>query len=127
MAATTLPAVGSQLGPCQTACNHTDCAETRRMAAESCAVCGKTIGYETRFYETPNRPHRPTLSHAACRESKIEGTIIVWQVWSFLFNGYVFSSYEESACVDFARNCNAILRVPAFEVERSHILAGRTI
>ena len=52
------------------------------------------------------------------------GTRIVWQVWSFLFNGYVFSSYEEDACIEMARGCNSLLLVPSFQVERCHIVGG---
>lgn len=65
MAAGTLPRPGTRLGPCVDCCVHTDCAETLRMADSLCVLCGKKIGYETRFYCVPNAR---TLVHAACHE-----------------------------------------------------------
>lgn len=65
MAAGTLPGPGTQAGPCVLECRHEDCAETRRMAAAPCAVCGKRIGYDTRFYQ---RGDSGELVHAECVE-----------------------------------------------------------
>lgn len=66
MAAGRLPAPGTELGPCVPSCGHTDCAETRTMAATSCFLCGKPIGYETSLYQEPDK----RLVHAACMEER---------------------------------------------------------
>jgi hypothetical protein len=97
MAASTLPEPGKvvrgeEIGPCKDVCEHTDCATTRRMAAADCAICGKPIGYETRFYNSNpednlrwfgNRispcgpmvdtggPKNVQLVHAVCIEEKV--------------------------------------------------------
>lgn len=78
MAAGTLAAPATEYGPCEGSCSHTDCAATRRMASTDCRLCGKPIGYETRFYdETPAGPWPPPaereLVHAACLEESLEG------------------------------------------------------
>jgi len=57
----TLPAPGTELGPCEGECAHTDCAETRRMAASACARCGEEIGYDRAFYARGEG-----FVHAAC-------------------------------------------------------------
>lgn len=64
MAAGRLPKIGTKLGPCEGACQHPDCAETRRMAADACGICGKPIGYDTRFYDRKLNG----LAHAECVE-----------------------------------------------------------
>ena len=48
-----LPAPGTKLGPCKEPCHHKDCEANRRDAASSCCLCGKGIGYEVAFYNTP--------------------------------------------------------------------------
>lgn len=68
MAAGTLPQPGSKYGPCLADCSHVDCAETRSMAASPCRICGKPIGYETRFYDG----HERGLTHAICLELQAE-------------------------------------------------------
>lgn len=77
MAAATLPTPGTEVGPCTTACEHTDCAETRRMAETCCVYCGQPIGYETRFYRNNgNERDLPAGAivreyvHATCEESR---------------------------------------------------------
>ena len=47
MASYTLPAPGTDLGPCIENCAHIDCAETRKHAAQPCIYCGKPTGYDT--------------------------------------------------------------------------------
>jgi hypothetical protein len=64
MAAGSLPAPGTKLGPCKKACKHRDCAATREDAAEECLECSKPIGYETLFYRVAPRE----LIHARCQE-----------------------------------------------------------
>lgn len=50
MAAGSLPKPGTKYGPCKGTCQHTDCAQTRALAARLCPECGQPIGYDTRFY-----------------------------------------------------------------------------
>lgn len=73
MAAGILSAPGTKLGPCKSKdlfstpeCKHKDCAQIRLMADTLCTVCLKTIGYETRFYESEDK----TLTHALCYETE---------------------------------------------------------
>lgn len=66
MAAGILQPPGLEHGPCAVPCNHIDCAKTREMAATQCHMCGKLIGYETRFYSRGN-----TFAHAVCLEDSI--------------------------------------------------------
>lgn len=79
MAAGTLPAPGTRLGPCAELCEHRDCAETRRMAAALCSYCRKPIDYEVRFYDVRNEAQRMTgaeaLVHARCHEEAIEAEL----------------------------------------------------
>ncbi len=69
MAASRLPAPGSDLGPCASPCAHTDCDASRRMAADICPYCKKPIGYDRHFYELPPS----VLAHANCYERTLEG------------------------------------------------------
>lgn len=75
MAAGTLPAPGTEFGPCDPVCSHTDCAETRREAETSCYLCHEPIGYERRFYRDR---HISTgawrYAHAACLEEDVDRT-----------------------------------------------------
>lgn len=66
MAAISLPEPGSEYGPCDrdADCQHIDCVATRDAAAEACQICGKPIGYNTRYYSGPK--------HARCLEDQIE-------------------------------------------------------
>lgn len=68
MAAGVLSKPGTKYGPCNTACKHLDCAQTRQWADAQCSRCTKPIGYDTRFY----RNEDSTLVHAVCEESAIE-------------------------------------------------------
>lgn len=82
MAAGRLPKPGTQYGPCRAKCLHLDCETTRAEAASSCAICGKTIGYETPFYQRDstegatklrNASGKPyELVHAECAEIEAE-------------------------------------------------------
>ncbi len=71
MAASQLPPPGSKFGPCETECQHRDCACTRDMAAQLCRFCGKQIGYEVAFYNDPCLGEH--LVHAVCLEKYYEG------------------------------------------------------
>ena len=62
MAAYALAAPGSPNGPCLDPCEHTDCDETRRMAAALCRYCSEPIGYEVRAYYDPGEGY----AHAPC-------------------------------------------------------------
>lgn len=48
MAYVILPRPGTEYGPCEEACEHRDCAQTREIAAATCRLCGEPIGYETK-------------------------------------------------------------------------------
>lgn len=76
MASGTLAKPGSSFGPCEEDCEHTDCALTRKMAAEKCPLCLYPIGYETHFYEeTLNKgeaSERKALVHATCLDEAVE-------------------------------------------------------
>lgn len=67
MAASRLPSPGSEFGPCLDECQHRDCAETRKMAAEVCHYCGETIGYERGFFKTDEG-----LVHSACLHEAVD-------------------------------------------------------
>lgn len=69
MAAGSLPAPGTEYGPCVEACEHRDCAATRRMLEAPCRICGEPIGHERRFYDETDRDTAPAqlvLVHAVC-------------------------------------------------------------
>lgn len=69
MAASTLPAPGTEYGPCLDPCLHRDCVETRRMALARCDFCGDPIGYDVRYYRTDTGND---YAHAPCLETAIE-------------------------------------------------------
>ena len=71
MAASTLPAPGTEYGPCGGPCAHTDCAHTRRMAAVVCPLCEEEIGYGRRFYND-GQPGGFDLVHALCAEDDLD-------------------------------------------------------
>lgn len=66
MAAGILSKPGTEFGPCQSACVHKDCNQTRTMARTKCVYCDQAIGYETRFYKDDKG-----LVHAECHEDAI--------------------------------------------------------
>lgn len=66
MAAGRLPTPGSEYGPCEAACQHTDCKLTRDEAESPCSICDKAIGFDVRFYKNPDGNG---LVHAQCLES----------------------------------------------------------
>lgn len=72
MAASTLPAPGTEYGPCAEPCSHTDCAHSRRMAAAVCPFCDEAIGYGRRFYNEGD-PGGFDLVHALCLEDHLDG------------------------------------------------------
>lgn len=64
----TLPAPGTELGPCEGGCAHKDCAATRRDAATPCRICGEPIGYDRPFhYEEGGAVHH------SCLVDEVEG------------------------------------------------------
>jgi hypothetical protein len=65
MAAGRLPKPGTEHGPCPSPCKHTDCEQTRDMAALLCRVCEEPIGYDRRFYIEPDTKR---YVHALCVE-----------------------------------------------------------
>lgn len=62
MATITLSEPGTEYGPCVEPCDHTDCAETRSMAARICTYCKEQIGYIVPFYCDTDRQ----LIHDTC-------------------------------------------------------------
>lgn len=62
MAASSLAAPGTEYGPCDEACEHTDCAATRVMAERNCIACAEKIGFEKRFF----REDSGDLVHMKC-------------------------------------------------------------
>ncbi len=73
MAAGTLPRPGTELGPCEEECQHTDCAETHRMAAQLCTICGEPISYETPFFRASGDWQQ--LTHADCLREQQEQAV----------------------------------------------------
>lgn len=79
MAAGVLQEPGTDYGPCVDACQHRDCAETRKMAAAECAHCSEPIGYGVPFYrlreleEEGNIYASRVYAHAECEELRLEG------------------------------------------------------
>ena len=63
-----LPEPGTEFGPCEGECNHTDCNKTREMAETECGICSEKIGYETNFQKDRNG----NLVHHICNLDKIE-------------------------------------------------------
>ena len=72
MAAISYAAPGTKWGPCKDACEHTDCAEARRLVAWVCRFCGNPIGYDTRCYADPEGTDKYAQVHASCYEDLIE-------------------------------------------------------
>lgn len=69
-----IPAPGSKYGPCRSkGCGHRDCAESRRQAGVICPLCGKRIGYATRFYQ---RRNWTILVHEACADDSKDPGIL---------------------------------------------------
>ena len=50
--------------------SHPDCAETRRMAAETCRFCEKPIGFDVPFFLDPADPANKKIVHAICLETR---------------------------------------------------------
>ena len=61
---TVLPKPGTEHGPCEGECGHTDCAYARRVAESKCKHCGEAIGYEKGFYVSD--ACREIYAHAVC-------------------------------------------------------------
>lgn len=57
---------GSDYGPCESECQHTDCALTRKHAESICPVCGQPIGYDRNFYYMDQE--LTVLVHTECEE-----------------------------------------------------------
>lgn len=82
MAAATLPAPGTRLGPCTGDCAHKDCACTRAMAGSKCRHCFEPIGFDAAFLNPQGPPPLDEqgdpaawagrLAHEACELAAIE-------------------------------------------------------
>lgn len=69
MAAMSLPAPGTEYGPCVTWCSHDSCMETRQMAATVCRLCVGPIAYNLPCFSDG---HRDDLVHAVCLAHEID-------------------------------------------------------
>ena len=49
-------------------CGHTDCAAARDAVVWPCTICGRPIGYNTRYYGRQSEG----MQHALCLELQIE-------------------------------------------------------
>ncbi len=67
MASIFLSPPGTKYGPCEGKCAHTDCALTRKQAAEKCDWCNEAIGYDRNFYTVDGEP-----VHADCYQKQLE-------------------------------------------------------
>ncbi len=86
MAAGYLSPPGTEYGPCDTDCAHTDCAQTRAMAKAPCVRCDKEIGYDTGFYRAEEAV-----------TSKVEKVVTVQDVRHVLPFPLVHATCEEAA------------------------------
>lgn len=64
MGSVALQSPGEKYGPCEDACTHEDCAETRAMSEKPCRICGEPIGYGNDFFQEQDWK---VLVHADCR------------------------------------------------------------
>jgi hypothetical protein len=65
MAAISIPAPGTEYGPCKEACKHIDCEANRSDAAALCSLCKDPIGFETPFY-VDRFDGPPVFKHFKC-------------------------------------------------------------
>lgn len=65
MAAISLAETGTEFGECAEPCNHTDCAEIRRMKTLPCTLCEEPIGTR-RFYQHDSTGRWDKLDHEVC-------------------------------------------------------------
>lgn len=73
MAASKLAEPGTEYGPCERVCAHSDCAAVRKMAEAICRICKVPIGYGIRFYGERTHPEGGTMyAHAVCLEGEVE-------------------------------------------------------
>jgi len=73
MAAGYLPETGSEFGPCADACEHSDCAQTKRMLLTVCRWCDLAIGYRAFYNDTPDgEPAWSRMVHAVCHEETLD-------------------------------------------------------
>jgi len=61
---------GNKYGPCEGECEHTDCAQTRKMAKARCSICGEEIGYDVKYYMRD--AEKNDLVHAVCAVEEVE-------------------------------------------------------
>jgi hypothetical protein len=70
MAASAIPAPGTEFGPCLSEdCVHRDCACSRREAAAQCRICGESIGFERLWYASVDGIEGAV--HASCAEAPV--------------------------------------------------------
>lgn len=72
MAAASLAAPGTEYGPCEGTCEHTDCAATRRMAEAPCVRCREPIGYDVAFFREEGGDPYTEIAHAKCVYAALE-------------------------------------------------------
>jgi len=72
MAVGYLPEIGSEHGPCANDCEHTDCAETKRLLLMVCRWCDLAIGYRGFFNDSlEGHPAWSRIVHASCHEDSL--------------------------------------------------------
>ena len=69
MAAGSVPRPGSEY-LCTAKCQHTDCADLRRIAATLCRICRDPIGYDSLFYRDTDHATMDDFVHAGCLETE---------------------------------------------------------
>jgi len=60
----------AEYGPCNEACAHKDCAESRRIAEAPCRICGDPIGYEKSYFQEKGWT---IFVHWSCFMAEVEG------------------------------------------------------
>lgn len=78
MAAAVLGKPGTEHGPCETPCEHIDCAANRRQAGSICRFCERRIGYEVGFYTDVK--DETQLVHATCFEDSVEWELALFRL-----------------------------------------------
>lgn len=59
------------VAPCLDSCAHLDCLESKEFVEKPCDLCGKKIGYETKYYLTDHGTNKGQI-HFLCAFKKAE-------------------------------------------------------
>jgi hypothetical protein len=55
------------LAPCKSPCNHEDCADSKAFVKRLCSLCGKEIGFDTKYFVRGDDP-----VHAVCKWAEVK-------------------------------------------------------